>query len=471
MARDDPLAYDEKNPQEAKAREEIRKLAEREAKGKNAYETVFALFEQVRAGGKLGLSYFEKGVISGAASAREQDFAVLRGIELYRNPKKRGDCNELSYLLIMMLRDANPAGFVGAYACEAVGGVKIPQHASQPPYQERHNAVAVVMRGKVPEEFKRYLYVKFEKTNPAGKTNEHFDKEFRAQTLRKLGVKDNEDTHMLLIDPSMTMRGNNFGAQYDRITVWSDNETRANFAVEKASYALAKGEKEKARTLLQESIRIKDTAEAHGELAAIFLSEKKEDAAATEYEKALKINPQNFQAASNLSTIREKQGKRQEAIKLREQIVRYSDNPLTRLDLAEAYTREGRLEDAEQSAAIAITGFERARKTQWEGIARAALGDVHAIRGNLDAAITEYEKAVKLYPLPGYSATLGLMMIARGKRTDAKQAAELLKQAIAQEKQLGTQITQRLQQINTPLAREALQQIQGKEEKRTPIAH
>ncbi len=462
MAGDDPFGFNERDAREKKVREEIKSVAVKVASRLNVFDASRAVFDSVRAGGKLGFSYVEKGIVAASGAGSEQDATVLRGIDLYSSPGKKGDCNEFAYLYSMMLRDAAPPGLAGVFLLEATGAVKISDDGRVPPFIDSHVAVAVFVRGSVPDAFAGDVYVRFEKSSP------HHDAAFRSETLARLGLKDSGDLHVVLIDPSTTSRARNFGVQYDRVVVWSDVDSKANFLSERGSYELKKGLKEKARASFKASISVRDNSDARDGLAQIFFSEGNFSAAAREFEAALALNPRDFLAASNLAVLESDKGNFSKAIQLREQTIRFNDNPLTRFQLGFAYFKNNRVDDAEQSLRIAASGFKNSKLPKWEARARAGLGDVHAARGDLAAAISEYEKAATLSSSPNYNATLGLMLIARGGRSDLSKATGLFKQAIGESPAMRETVVQRLHAMNTPLASEAIGQLQ---EKRVPLPH
>lgn len=167
------------------------------------WNALFALFKAFRAGGTLGM----KGEHD---LPREGD---SRGIEAYA--RGGGDCNSLSYLFIMALRHAKLENVVAT----SVAGVVSDDQGVMPGSELflGHGCSAVVVKGPVPEWFKKFLYKPFEE-----------DAEFRRETLAKLGVEDNADYYLVLTDATYYPHSEaGFGFQPKRVDVLSDRQTLA----------------------------------------------------------------------------------------------------------------------------------------------------------------------------------------------------------------------------------------------------
>lgn len=186
--RDGPVAFTEKEWSK-----KLKLYTERICRGKSRVGAAYAIYKAINTlGGTLGIKY-EK-------SQEHSEGTVFRGIDVFA--KNRGDCDEVSYLFVMMARHAG----LEAHTVD----VYVDNYGLSSEFRGAgHSCAAIFVRGPRP----RGAYGRFET-----------DHNFRKKTLKNLGRRDSKDLHLILVD--MTYSGG-FGVQHKEVKVQTDNQMAA----------------------------------------------------------------------------------------------------------------------------------------------------------------------------------------------------------------------------------------------------
>lgn len=245
------------------------KLTERICREKTGDEAAMEIYNAVKISfGTLEIKY--------EPTEHHPEGIAFRGIETFA--KRRGDCDELSYLFTMMARHAGLAAYVAEVLVDDKG------NAMQG--EKGHTCAAVFVKSPKPPPG---AYEKFEK-----------DVGFRRKTLENLGIADSGDLHMILID----LANQRFGVQYQRVTVQSDNRTNAMYHAESGDIYREHGKFDDAIRECKKAIEIDPNyAPAYDHFGSILVEQNLLGDAIRKYEKAIEIDPNYATAHYNLGVV------------------------------------------------------------------------------------------------------------------------------------------------------------------------
>ncbi|VVB66278.1 Photosystem I assembly protein Ycf3 [Candidatus Gugararchaeum adminiculabundum] len=271
---------------------------------------------------------------------------AFRGIDTFFF--RKGDCIEISYLLVMMARIAAIDSRVIYVNIDEKGG-----------HVDHACAGVLLSEQKRPDG----AFVKFEK-----------DKSFRSATLKKFGVKDARNLHLVLIDPVYRK----FGIQHRDVRVFSDAEATSSYYADRGTY---------------------------------YLMRKEYDLATTEFKNSILFSPNSYTSHNDLGDVYLEQGKYDLAIKeYRHGIGIFKNDPEAYNNLAIAYMKKNK-------ASLALVELRHALKVDPTfALAHTNLGNIHELQGKYDLAMKCYLQAIKLNPKEHEAHfNLGNTYLAQGK--------------------------------------------------------
>ena len=154
-------------------------------------------------------------------------------------------------------------------------------------------------------------------------------------------------------------------------------------------------------------------------MGAVLSATQRDAEAKQEFEKALSIDPKNFDALYNLAGIEAGNQNSARAIELLLQALKQRDDFDARQLLAAVYAQSGKLADA-------LREFQTAQKLRPNDVqSHLALARVYAEMGEMPNAIREQRAALALDPAnPGEWNDLGTLQIHAGDKAAAREAFE-----------------------------------------------
>jgi tetratricopeptide (TPR) repeat protein len=184
----------------------LKKLIEKTTKGKSGVDMLQEFYNQISteySRNKSGERFGKRLSVKYERSENHPEARTFRAIEAFA--RKRGDCDELAYLFLMM-------GRIGMVKNSDIMDLLVGDvHVAYNNKPVSHTCAAIFIKGEKPEG----TYVRFEE-----------DKTFRKKTLAKTGLKDSPDLHLILVD---LVNPKGFGVQHKEVDILTDKESTAFF--------------------------------------------------------------------------------------------------------------------------------------------------------------------------------------------------------------------------------------------------